>query len=69
MDRPAMPGARAQRYTQILLVDEPSSGTDSVRHPVLDALGVLNPDEMTPIQALAKIAELKRALESRTGGT
>jgi DNA mismatch repair protein MutS len=68
MDRPATPGARPQRYTQILLVDEPSSGMNHTRHPVLDDLASINPDEMTPIQALAKIAELKRALEPRKGG-
>jgi DNA mismatch repair protein MutS len=66
MDRPAKPGSRPQRYTQILLVDEPGAGTVT-RHPVLDELGALKPDEMTPIQALAKIAELKRTLLPRNG--
>ena len=68
MDQPAKPGARPQRYTQILLVDEPSAGQNNVRHPVLDDLASVNPDEMTPIQALTKIAELKRALGPRNGG-
>jgi hypothetical protein len=35
---------------------------------VLDDLASVNPDEMTPIQALTKIAELKRALGPRNGG-
>ena len=68
MDQPAKPGARPQRYTQILLVDEPSGGLNNARHPVLDDLASVNPDEMTPIQALTKIAELKRALGPRNGG-
>jgi DNA mismatch repair protein MutS len=53
---------KPQRYTQILLVDErePVSPAD---HPTLRALARLNPDEMTPLEALAKIAELKKTLE------
>jgi DNA mismatch repair protein MutS len=69
MDRPSTTGARPQRYTQILLVDEPSSASNNSHHPALDALDSINPDEMTPIQALAKIADLKRMLESRSGDT
>ena len=68
MDQPAKPGARPQRYTQILLVDEPSGGWNTPRHPVLEDLASVNPDEMTPIQALTKIAELKRALGPHKGG-
>jgi len=58
-----IPGTtRPQRYTQILLVDDcaPSTPAD---HPALQALARLNPDDMTPLQALAKIAELKKSLE------
>jgi DNA mismatch repair protein MutS len=58
-----VPGStKPQRYTQILLVDdrEPAAPAD---HPTLRALARLNPDEMTPLQALAKIAELKKTLE------
>ncbi|MFA5221350.1 MAG: DNA mismatch repair protein MutS [Methanoregula sp.] len=52
-------GTRPQRYTQLLLID--NSGDDAVlqQNPALDALRRINPDEMTPLQALAKIAELK----------
>ncbi len=53
---------RPQRYTQILLVDE-SSPAPPADHPALHALSRLNPDEMTPLEALAKIAELKKTLE------
>ena len=58
-----VPGStRPQRYTQLLLVDdrEPQIMAD---HPTLRALARLNPDEMTPLEALAKIAELKKTLE------
>jgi DNA mismatch repair protein MutS len=58
-----VPGStRPQRYTQLLLVDdrEPQIMAD---HPTLRALARLNPDEMTPLEALAKIAELKKNLE------
>jgi DNA mismatch repair protein MutS len=58
-----IPGStKPQRYTQILLVEdrEPVPPAD---HPTLRALARLNPDEMTPLQALAKIQELKRTLE------
>ena len=57
-----IPGStKPQRYTQILLVDDCAPPTPS-DHPTLRALARLNPDEMTPLQALAKIAELKKNL-------
>jgi DNA mismatch repair protein MutS len=52
---------RPQRYTQILLVDDQKTEAPA-DHPALQALNRLNPDEMTPLQALAKIAELKKIL-------
>ena len=58
-----VPGStRPQRYTQILLVDDCAPGT-AADHPTLRALARLNPDDMTPLQALTKIAELKKSLE------
>jgi DNA mismatch repair protein MutS len=54
-------GTKPQRYTQILLVDDQGPGTPA-DHPTLQALSRLNPDEMTPLEALAKIAELKKTL-------
>jgi DNA mismatch repair protein MutS len=62
MNRNVRGSAKPQRYTQILLVDEqkPEAPAD---HPTLRAIARLNPDEMTPLQALAKIAELKKSLE------
>lgn len=52
---------KPQRYTQILLVDdhEPVTPADN---PALRALATLNPDQMTPLEALAKIAELKKIM-------
>jgi hypothetical protein len=52
---------KPQRYTQILLVDDQGPGAPA-DHPTLRALARLNPDEMTPLEALAKIAELKKTL-------
>jgi DNA mismatch repair protein MutS len=58
-----VPGStRPQRYTQILLVDDCAPGS-AADHPTLQALARLNPDDMTPLQALSKIAELKKSLE------
>ncbi|MCX6688329.1 MAG: DNA mismatch repair protein MutS [Methanoregula sp.] len=74
MNREVPSGTRPQRYTQILLVDDhvpkspaqipaPSPASGAVPSPVLAALARINPDEMTPLQALAKIAELKQILD------
>jgi DNA mismatch repair protein MutS len=62
-NRPASSGAKPQRYTQILLVDdhEPKEREDA-GHPALAELARLNPDEMTPLQALTALAELKKSL-------
>ena len=62
MDRQVPGSTRPQRYTQILLVDDhkPVIPAD---HPALQALARVNPDEMTPMQALSKIAELKKILK------
>ena len=65
MNRGVPAGTRPQRYTQILLVDDQAAGSTLAEHPTLRALGRLNPDEMTPMQALAKIAELKMSIERK----
>ncbi len=67
MNAPVKNGSRPQRYTQILLVDDKPEVTAPVKNPVLDELEAINPDEMTPLQALATIADLKRKLK-RDGG-
>jgi DNA mismatch repair protein MutS len=63
MNRAVPAGTRPQRYTQILLVDDNEKKSIPVTHPTLIALAHLNTDEMTPMQALAKIAELKKTLD------
>ncbi len=65
MNRDVPSGTRPQRYTQILLFDNDSTTTTAAQHPVLDELSCINPDEMTPLQALAKIAELRHMLENK----
>lgn len=59
LNRPVSSGAKPQRYTQILLVDD--AAPDQIADlPVLRMLSGLNPDQMTPLEALTKIAELKK---------
>ncbi|MDD1701561.1 MAG: DNA mismatch repair protein MutS [Methanoregula sp.] len=65
LDRAVVPGAKPQRYTQLLLVDDrpslPHQQTGpAVTDPVIEALKKIDPDSMTPLQALAKIDELKK---------
>jgi DNA mismatch repair protein MutS len=60
--RPVAGSMRPQRYTQILLVDDHGPGIPA-DHPTLRALAELNPDEMTPLEALAKISELKKTID------
>ncbi len=68
MNRAVPAGTRPQRYTQILLVDDSGKDKTAARDPVLEELAKIKPDEMTPLQALAKIAELQRSLDN-SGGT
>ncbi len=65
MNRPVDAGTRPQRYTQILLVDEHPGAPARTVHPVLEELGKMNPEAMTPLQALSKITELKQKLEEK----
>jgi len=67
LNAPVKNGSRPQRYTQILLVDDKAEAPAPAKNPVLDELEAVNPDEMTPLQALATIAELKQKLK-RDGG-
>jgi DNA mismatch repair protein MutS len=66
MNAPARSGGKPQRYTQILLVDDRAEAPALKKSPVLEELEGLNPDEMTPLQALAKITELKQKLRRDT---
>ena len=65
MNRDVPSGTRPQRYTQILLFDNDSTKAPAAQHPALDELAGINPDEMTPLQALAKIAELRNMLKTK----
>jgi DNA mismatch repair protein MutS len=65
MNRDVPSGTRPQRYTQILLFDDGSTKNPPAQHPVLDELAGINPDEMTPLQALAKITELQHMLDNK----
>jgi len=67
MNRDVPTGTRPQRYTQVLLFDHDNTSKTADHHPVLDELARINPDEMTPLQALAKIAELHKMRENREG--
>jgi len=65
LNRDVPSGTRPQRYTQILLFDNDSTKAPAAQHPALDELAGINPDEMTPLQALAKIAELRNMLKTK----
>jgi len=67
MNRDVPTGTRPQRYTQVLLFDHEGPSKTELHHPVLDELDRINPDEMTPLQALAKITELQKMRENREG--
>ena len=64
LNRPVGPGTRPRRYTQILLVDDTEPVRSGKSHPVVGILSGLNPDRMTPLQALEQLAELKKMLET-----
>ena len=70
LNRAIAPGAKPQRYTQLLIADDslpaPPAGQEEP-DPVLAELSCLDPDTMTPIQALAKLAESK-ALTKKAAG-
>jgi len=65
MNRAVPAGTRPQRYTQILLVDDHEPAKTLKQSPVLEELAQINTDAMTPLQALAKIAELKQMLDRK----
>ena len=55
MDLPALARrARKQRITQMMLFADPAA------EPVMEKLREVNPDEMTPVEALAFLSQLKR---------
>lgn len=56
---PVSEGKRAPRYTQMLLMDAPA-GVCATESPALIELKNLDPDSLSPREALAKIYELKK---------
>ena len=56
---PVSEGKRAPRYTQMLLMDAPS-GAPATESPAVLELKNLDPDSLTPREALAKIYELQK---------
>ncbi|MDD1695398.1 MAG: DNA mismatch repair protein MutS [Methanoregula sp.] len=67
MNREVPAGTRPQRYTQVLLFDHENTSKPAAQHPVIEELKRITPDEMTPLQALAKIGELQKMLEDKEG--
>jgi DNA mismatch repair protein MutS len=63
LNREVTGGSRIQRYTQLLLVDNSVPiKEETVLDPVIAELSALNPNTMTPMQALAKLSELKHLI-------
>ena len=60
LKRDASGGSKARRYTQLLLADDnlPARAA-AAPDPVIAEIAGLDPDSMTPMQALSKLAELK----------
>jgi DNA mismatch repair protein MutS len=67
MNRDVPSGSRPQRYTQLLLFDNENLSRAPASHPIIDEINHINPDELTPLQALSKIAELKNLLKKNEG--
>ena len=62
ISRPIDPTQKVQRYTQLLLVDESVHSAKTPINPVIEEIKKINADDMTPIQALQKLNELKARL-------
>jgi len=63
LNREVTGGSKIQRYTQLLLVDNATPVTEEpTPDPIITALSALNPNTMTPMQALAKLFELKNLI-------
>ncbi len=66
LNREVTGGSKIQRYTQLLLVDNATPVTEEpTPGPIITALSALNPNTMTPMQALAKLFELKNLIEKQ----
>lgn len=63
MEGESGPGGKVKRYTQMLLIDAPAGPPDPLRLDLLD----LDPDTMTPREALDTLYELRRRAGGRKG--
>jgi DNA mismatch repair protein MutS len=62
------PSRKVRRYTQLLIGDDAKHSAVLALQPVLEEIQKLDPDMMTPLQALQKLHELKKQLKDG-GGT
>jgi DNA mismatch repair protein MutS len=62
------PSQKVRRYTQLLIGDDGKHPPVPAPHPVLEEIQKLDPDTMTPLQALQRLHELKEHCK-KGGGT
>ena len=66
-ETPASRGLSFAEVAQVLDIPRPETPTADTRHPVLEQLAALDPDELTPREALELLFELQQgAKESGT---
>ena len=63
IDRTSAPSQKVQRYTQLLLADDPHRAPLPQSDPILDEIRSIQVDEMTPLQALTILHKLKRRIQ------
>ena len=63
IDRTTAPSQKVQRYTQLLLADDARPASPPRSDPVLDEIRAIRIDEMTPLQALTTLHNLKRHIQ------
>ncbi|WAC04001.1 MAG: DNA mismatch repair protein MutS [Methanoregula sp.] len=62
MGRTSVPSQKVQRYTQLLLADDTCKTPFLKPDPIIDEIGAIRIDEMTPLQALTTLHELKKRI-------
>jgi DNA mismatch repair protein MutS len=63
IDRTTAPSQKVQRYTQLLLADDAHPAPPPRSDPVLDEIRAIRTDELTPLQALTILHNLKRRIQ------
>jgi DNA mismatch repair protein MutS len=63
LSRTTAPAQKVQRYTQLLLANDSIQSPDPLEQRVIDEIRDLKPDDMTPLQALQKLHDLKDRLK------